>query len=223
MPDWESVDAVCGRLREGCSVVLDTNAVYMSGLIKIADSVNQLNAAQPEKRTTLLIPTLVAAEHFAQERRRWKTDYDLGRVMEVLKSKGFDAGDGFHKFLPFDYKHAEQFGESLASRYSTQEKWSSAKHASCQRCLAGAAATSPTAGSSSPTAGSRRCSATVDWFIGQQATALSALLITDDKGEEYDDISRATRKTFMEALGQLVPTPQRNATQRKGGTNLTSK
>ncbi|MCA9663151.1 MAG: hypothetical protein KC486_32755 [Myxococcales bacterium] len=52
---------------------------------------------------------------------------------------------------------------------------------------------------------SARCSATVDWLIGSQAARRGWVLVTDDKGPEFDDLPRVvghgTLRAALTAMG----------------------
>lgn len=183
--------AVSERLRAGVIVLFDTNAVYsVPRMFEVADGVNRLRERGAVGVVESLIPALVHAEKLTQLRHLKLSKGELWDPTVPTKSlemKGF-------RVLSFDVPHAEQHARRIADRYSTREDWGRAKLEAVTRRLAvdppeGASNTAPT---------------TVDWLIAAQAESEGVVLVSDDKGIEFEGVERVSLATLEKAIDHLL-------------------
>ncbi|OQY47382.1 MAG: hypothetical protein DRR08_28080 [Candidatus Parabeggiatoa sp. nov. 2] len=87
----------------------------------------------------------------------------------------------------------------IGEQFLTNQEWYSFKRQSCINCLGVNIANIQMPGSG------KKCGATVDWLIAGYAYAESCLLVTDDKGEEFQGIEKkATLKVVEAAVNEFL-------------------
>lgn len=187
------ITALVEALRPGAAVALDSNAVFGKQLLSLADVVNQHNVAHPAARIGLMIPLVVHAEHLAQEVRRFGLSFDLKLPLEALRSKGFEDPASPHRLVAFEQKDADEYAQWLGTTFPRREDWNRAKRAQCAKML----------GVQAPPS-SGPCSATSDWLIAAQVRARGWILITQDRGVEFQAVDRkTTARQLQEAIVKL--------------------
>jgi len=81
------------------------------------------------------------------------------------------------------------------TRYPTRDEWLKAKIERCAKCLGI---------DKDEVNKNKSCSATIDWLIAGYAVAEKCLLITDDRGIEFEGISCKTKlETLEQGLHEL--------------------
>ena len=171
------------RNQELRKIVFDTNALFsLKRFFDVCDRVDELNK-QFQFKLEVFIPALVYFEKLYDLRQKLGDKYDKQQFVEILEEKQV-------QIMPFEPNHAEAVATLLYSQFSTKEAWQTAKIERCIKCLG-----IPI----NNTSKNKSCSATIDWLIAGYAVAEKCLLITDDKGIEFKEISC---KTYLEILEQ---------------------
>jgi len=141
--------------------------VFGLGGIKAIKGINDVLAvnAEVQRRTHLVVPAIVLAEHQFQMRRKYWLKYqsDLWRDFctdNRVIIAAFDAEDGHNHPLV------------LGQHFSTDDDWSGIKRGVLQR-----AGWTPNTGAKEPT--------TADWFIASQAAWRRWVLVVLDQGSEF--------------------------------------
>jgi len=175
------------QLRPGATVVLDSNAVWGSRLLALADKVNLVNQKQPAGAQIILcVPALVHAEHLAQLRRRLGDGFKPSEPRQILERKGVAV-------LHFTDEDAELAAGILARWFPSQDVWRLAKAGRLARAL-GVPCPSP----------APRVPATLDWYLACQSEGRDWLMITDDQDQEFEKVSRrASLAMLRDALSLL--------------------
>lgn len=174
----------------GAALAFDTNA--LSGprrLFMLCDLVNQLGKGPGALVLHLYAPVIAHEEmllHIRQELRRKGSRYDAGVISDTLNDKGIEVKD-------FDLEHAEGVAELLEQRFPTPDSWRTAKRERCIQCLG-------LTKEQADAAPGQRCSATVDWLIAGQALKAGWILVTGDKGPEFQGLDRKITLDQLEAL-----------------------
>jgi hypothetical protein len=177
-------EQVIALLKTGqVKIAFDTNALESDR--KFASLCNYINRINDKFKYQLqaIVPALAYFEKLHHLKHQYKERFDLAGIFDGLKDKQV-------QIMPFEPNHAEAVATLLYSQFLTEEAWQTAKIERCAKWLG-----IPTDNTSK----NKSCSATIDWLIAGYAVAESCLLITDDKGIEFKEISC---KTNLEILGQ---------------------
>ena len=163
-------------------IAFDTNALESND--KFALLCNYINQINDEFKYQLqaIVPALAYFEKLHHLKHQHKERFDLAGIFDGLKAKQV-------QIMSFEPNHAEAVAALLYSQFLTKEAWQTAKIERCAKCLG-----IPTDNTSK----NKSCSATIDWLIAGYAVAESCLLITDDKGIEFKEISRKTNLKILE-------------------------
>ncbi len=183
-----TADELAGQLQGAATVVLDSNAVWGAKLLGLADRVNLVNLGRPaESRLTLCVPALVHAEHVAQERRRLGAAFRPAEPIQVLTRKNVTI-------LSFEADDAELSAAAIVGWFPSKEDWRLAKG---QRVAQALGVPCPPSVPPVP--------ATLDWYLAAQSAGRGWWMITDDRGHEFQHLSRRARvSTFRHALARLA-------------------
>ncbi|HSN97892.1 MAG TPA: hypothetical protein VLS89_06325 [Candidatus Nanopelagicales bacterium] len=182
-------DEIAARLRGGAVVLaFDTNAVHADKrLIALCNLVSRHNirlTGEGRAPVRLVISTVAYAEKLFDLKQRWRGAFDIGAILEGLRSKGIEV-------QPFDARHALETAARLGERYPDDAAWQRAKRDRCLHCLG-----LPPGAAQAPGTG-RTCGATVDWLIGGHARAEGCVLVTDDQDPE---LSGTLERVGLDAL-----------------------
>lgn len=158
-------ESLARDLQNGATLALDSNALFGSKLLRLADLVNNLNA-ESNLKVRLVIPALVHGEHLVQERERLGEGFRLEIAQQALESKGVDV-------FPYEQQDAEEYSRLLCGRFPSGE----ARHQARWDRLG-------------LSGGSGRCPATTDWPIALQAESRGWICVTADKGLEFRGTER---------------------------------
>jgi len=162
--------------------VFDTNVLYRPGeLVEIC----RLARAAPYS-LRLVVPTICYGERVRFLRQEYRDNFDEAEVWDFIRTNDLEV-------LHLALAHADTFADKVSREYPTNEDWQEAKRALCKRCLGLDTAdvgTSP----------SHDCGATVDWFIAATAAAEGFVLVSDDKGPEFEICDRWSVDDALEWL-----------------------
>jgi len=176
-------EQVIALLKTGqVKIAFDTNALESDR--KFASLCNHINLINEKFKYQLqaIVPALAYFEKLHHLKHQYKERFDLAGIFDGLKAKQV-------QIMSFEPNHAEAVATLLYSQFSTKEAWQTAKIERCAKCLGI---------STDNTSKNKSCSATIDWLIAGYAVAESCLLITDDKGIEFKEISRKTNLEILE-------------------------
>ncbi len=167
------------------TLAFDTNAIFGDkGGVELLDTVNRANASRvgaPEIR--LVLSSVVWCEKVHQMAERRGERFDPSLPLEFVRSKNVTIE-------AFDAEHALTVARRLAARFPSRAAWAQAKRGLYLRALG----LSDDASERDGTA----CSATLDWLVIGHAEAMGYLLVSDDRGAEFEDVTH--RCTFTDAL-----------------------
>jgi predicted nucleic acid-binding protein len=98
-------------------------------------------------------------------------------------------------------EHAEELAARLGRRFPDGDSWRAHKLEIAASCL-GIAGRLGELGIVPPA--TSRCGATVDWLIGSHAVQESAILVTNDRQIEFEDVPTLSRDALAAALDELL-------------------
>lgn len=166
--------------RGTATIAFDTNAVFGSQVLELADLANAWGA-RTGTRVGLAVGVLPFIERQAKERRARGERFDPAVVEQSLKRKGVEIA-------VFDLHDAEAASEWLAGVAPTDAPWQALKLARTRRLA------------ELPDDTLARLPATVDWFIAAHAAARGWLLVTADGGAEFAHVTCCTPDALRAAL-----------------------
>jgi len=177
---------------DNLTIAFDTNAVHEpSRFLSLCDNINRLNEAC-QCQIHLVVSAIVHTETLFDLKQKYHELYDIDDISRVLNRKRINI-------VPFERCHAQAVAQLIGQQFITNQQWYRFKRQSCINCLGINIANIPTPGSG------KKCGATVDWLIAGYAYAESCLLVTDDKGEEFQGIEKKTTlKDLESAVEQLL-------------------
>lgn len=187
---------MAGRLRAGgAALAFDTNALFGErSLFGVCNSVAQYNERLAERALPplrLVVSAVAHAEKLFDLKQQFRDRFDAGVILRGLARKGLAV-------TAFETRHALETAARLGERCPDSAAWREAKRRRCLHCLGLDAATA------TPGSG-KECGATVDWLVGGHARAEGAILVTDDKGPEFQGIvERVKLDVLEEALRGLL-------------------
>ena len=181
------------RLRvEALTLAFDTNAVFSHRrFLDVCDAILQWNDRQRSADPIKLVLCAVAyGEKLLDMRQEHQSatfgKFDEAKILRVLAQKKVDV-------CAFASEHAGKMSALLHRHYPSQATWQTAKRELYIQRLGAQALREQIPGSG------RTCSATVDWLIAAQAQMQSSVLVTDDQGEEFAQITDQTQMQELEA------------------------
>lgn len=197
------------RLRgDALTLAFDTNAIFSHRrFYEVCDAINQWNDGQRSADPVKLVLCSVAyGEKLLDMRQVHQVaaygNFDEAKILKVLAQKNVDV-------CPFASEHAGKMSALLHRHYPSQATWQAAKRELYIQRLGAQALRQQIPGLG------RTCSATVDWLIAAHAQMQSSVLVTDDQGEEFAQITDQTQMKELEAalaaLG-VWPAPSRSMT-----------
>ncbi len=185
--------ALVVRLSEGASVAFDTNVLHKAHTVfEVADAVKKANAtlgAAGKPTIHVVIPALCWAELVLHQRHKFSGRYDETQLKDALIAGAMTVYD-------FTESDASSVAAYIAYAYPSKELWQNAKLDAMLACLA------------VTNAPGKKVPATVDWYIAGHAMARGWILVTEDKGVEFNGpLVRTTLKALEAALDTLGATP----------------
>lgn len=177
------------KINTGNPVVLavDTNIDHASpkNVIDLANQVNRLRFKGI--KIYLVVPAIVVAEREAQVRREKKDKYDENIVRSFFKSKA--------EIAPFDDSTAFLAAQWLATAIVTSDDWKNSKwKAFCEQFKSEAEIYQRLI--QHP----KRISMTTDWLIAAQAASQGWIVLTEDKGKEWNNVMHISAIDAIKAL-----------------------
>ena len=176
-------------LREGALLALDANAVWGSRLREVVDAVASANTLINHPRhLQVVVPANVHAEMSFALRRRFGDSFSDAKISDLLA--GWDVA-----VVDFTRDDAMQSARWLHRQLRGDGAWQLAKKGRIAAWL----------GVESGKLPAKRVPATVDWYVAGHAAARGWLLVTDDKGLEFDGLDLACRyDDLLVALRRLA-------------------
>ncbi len=160
-------------------IAFDTNVLFgLNRFYRICDQLNTLGQIE------LIVPVLAYIEKIYDLKQSLKQRYNHDLILEGFSSKQV-------KIMTFTQKHAEAVANLIWQQFPDKKDWKQFKSQRCVSCL-GLTEIPATATKN------KRCSATVDWLIAGYAVAENCLLVTDDKGVEFQGVLQKTSLDLLE-------------------------
>lgn len=192
-----AIEAVEVLLKGGVTVSVDTNKANSTRLMKdLSDAISRLNEAWAISaagvRVTLVVSAIAFAELLLDHHQSSNSPFNFKLIDRFLASTGI----GIEGFLDLDARH---FAHRVWQLVGDDEAWQRAK---INNCFAELRLSARKEELLHPKA---RCSATLDWLIASQAEGREWLLVTEDRGDEFQGVERITTfETLKAALDRLV-------------------
>ncbi len=193
----------------GISLTMDTNVVSGGGnhfrqYSKIVQGVKNLNAKfeleHPHRTPVKMrVSALVHVEVLFDLRQTHGSDFDASKASSGLANTGLLVRD-------FDLRAAETCARVLGGWFPTSGEWAAEKRARLVRAM-GLEPKDP------QPSRSRHFPATVDSFIAAQAEGDDDILITNDKGSEFDRVKRKVDVETLEKALQALLSDQDRASR----------
>ncbi|WP_428264178.1 hypothetical protein [Haliangium sp.] len=186
-------------------LLFDTNALFSSKAVRdvcrTAARIEVLllteahSDVRGDRRIRLLVPAPVHGEKLFDLKQNWRDRYDVIKVEEAVLRLGLVV-------VPFGAEHARRLAGLLGDEFDTPARWRDAKRQRCIECLGLKKLESQVKGSG------RNCGATIDWLIAAHALAEDCVLVTDDRGPEFEQVtSKLKLDTLREALHRVLDDP----------------
>jgi len=168
------------------TIAFDTNVVrQIRRFLSLCDSINRINDAR-HCLMRLVVSAIVHTETLFDLKQKYQEQYDINDINRVLNRKHISI-------VPFEPHHAQAVAQLIGKQFPSNDEWYTFKRQDCINCLGINQANIPIPGSG------KKCGATVDWLIAGYAYAEECLLVTDDKGKEFDGINKKTTLKVIEA------------------------
>jgi hypothetical protein len=177
-------------------LAFDTNAIFGNRrgdpFLELCDSINQLNRIRQPRLIRKVISAPVYMEKLHDLRQAFPS-YEHERILQTLDVKGIEV-------TPVLRHHAEHIAEILGKQYPGSKAWRDFKRQRCLSCLR-----LPDDLAHKATGSGKRCGATVDWLVAGHADAEGHVLVTNDRGPEFDSIRRKARlKTVVKVVDEVL-------------------
>ncbi len=142
----------------------------------------------------ICVSALVHAEVLHDLRQHFGPRFNPVLISKELANKGLAVA-------PVSKEHAEALAVRLGRRFPDGDRWRAHKLEIAASCL-GIARRLDELGIVAPA--TSRCGATVDWLIGSHAVQQSAILVTNDRQIEFEDVPTLSRGALAAALDELL-------------------
>jgi hypothetical protein len=178
-------------------LAFDTNAIFGNhpddSFLMLCDSINTLNGRRNTSRVRKVIAAPVYMEKLHDLRQAFPT-YDHERILKFLEAKGIEV-------VPVLPRHAEHVAGMLGELYPRTEDWHAFKRQRCLSCLGLMHLAHEVKGSG------KHCGATIDWLVAGHADAEGHVLVTSDRGPEFDRVSRKAKlATVVKVVDEILRT-----------------
>ncbi|MDM8568263.1 hypothetical protein QUF50_01845 [Thiotrichales bacterium HSG1] len=166
------------------TITVDTNILYeIKRFFKICNKINSMS----KYNIKMVISSLVHTEKMFDLKQAYGNKFDTDHIIKVLKDKKV-------VIEPFTEYHAESIAEWIGTQFPTNEEWQKYKRQECINCLGIKGQNYDIPGTG------KKCGARVDWLIAGYAYTEDYLLITDDKGKEFEKIKKKTTLGILEKV-----------------------
>lgn len=178
------------------ALAFDTNAIFGNHPgadpgIELIDTINQANELRrAAPRIAMVIPAVVLHEKLRQMGQHYGAGFDVAKPLGFLSAKNLIVKG-------FGAPHAIRIAARLQRLYPKPGDWRAFKKRMYLQSL-GLPATTQT------TRDGRECGSTVDWLIVGHAEAKGYLLVTDDEGPEFQDVSLSASLSVSLAAAKHV-------------------
>lgn len=174
----------------GVALAFDTNALWHhKKLFEVCNLANQVRGKSSHLGFELLVPAVAHSEHVLHIRHETgaKTRSFSSEILrEGLERKGL-------RVEGFQLDDAEKVAELIARQHPSAESWQQAKKELVLR-------RSGLTGPEKVDLPGRKFAATIDWLIAGQAAGNSWILVTDDTGPEFAEVSLKIDFASLESL-----------------------
>ncbi len=170
------------------TITFDTNALHGDiRFFNICDKIDNINN-KLKYDIKIVISSLAYTEKLFHLKRQHKEKYDISLINQVLEHKKVNI-------VPFEYRHAEAVAEWIGTQFPNKKKWQNKKRQESIECLG----INEKSCNIDPDAG-KKCGARIDWLIAGYAHTEDYLLITDDKGKEFEKVEKKTTLGILEQV-----------------------
>ena len=192
------------------TLAFDTNAIFGNSrsdpFVTLCDEINLVNSLLDGRKIRTVISAPVYVEKLHDMRQGFGTGFDPEEVGRFLASKGVEV-------LDLTGAHAQHLGALLGEKFPSSADWHGFKRRRCLQCLG-------LSQNHQATGTGKNCGATVDWLVAGHAHAEGFVLVTDDKGPEFDVVQRKARlETVVDSLEDLRASlrPETKGSPEEGG------
>jgi hypothetical protein len=169
-------------------LAFDTNTIFGNRrgdpFLDLCDRINQLNRIRQPKHIRKVIAAPVYMEKLHDLRQAFPS-YRHELIVQTLDAKGIEV-------LPVLQLHAEHIAEMLGKQYPGPNAWREFKRQRCLSCLR-----LPDDLAHRATGNGKHCGATIDWLVAGHADAEGYVLVTNDRGPEFERVQRKTKLTTL--------------------------
>ncbi len=172
------------------TIAFDTNIVFHElRFLTLCDNINRINEAH-HYQLCLVVSAIVHTEKLFDLKQKYQERYDIEEVNRFLDRKRISI-------VPYERCHAQAVAHLVGKQFPSNKEWRAFKRQSCINCLGIKDNHVPMPGSG------KKCGATVDWLIAGYAIAEDCLLVTNDKGKEFQGIKKTTFDELEAAVNQF--------------------
>lgn len=192
-------EVIMAKLRDGgARIAFDTNVLcHLRMLTRLCNALQRLNLrleSEHKQPNELIVCVLVHGEYLMDLKQHHKENFDHSVIVRGLQAKQLLIQD----FTP---DHALATGEYLGAKYSENKDWHQAK----KRLYMERLGMHPERDADKVRGSGATCSATIDWFIIGHARAEKCILVSNDRGVEFDGIAdRIELDTFDNIVKSIV-------------------
>ncbi len=184
-------------LQQGCTVAFDTNAIPGANILPFGRAAKRLNEGRSgERRIRLVVPALVDAEHRAHLIWQYASTgrkFDPEQPARTLRQYEIEIA-------PFLASDAAAYAALITGRFTDREAWRREKFAVCARAVNLPDADLSRVGKN------HNISATADWFIRSHVESNGWIVLTDDRGAEWQGYARkCSYNALAAALNRILP------------------
>ena len=167
---------------------LDTNAVLgFQRLQRLCKLVNLLRAPPNPLDLRIYVPSVVHMEVLFDLRQLRGAGYDAQTIVQGLLDKGLEI-------QPFGEQHAEHAAARLGASFPSTADWHAAKRKRCLQCLGLGDR------DASISASGKSCGATIDFVIAAHAAHEGWILVTDDRGPDFEGLTLKIKLEHLEKI-----------------------
>jgi hypothetical protein len=176
-------------------LAFDTNAVFGNHandpFIQLCNAINRLNRIRDPRRIRKVIAAPVYMEKL-HDLRQGHRNYDHQKIEQFLEEKVVEV-------MPVLPSHAEHVATMLGEQYPGPDAWHAFKRHRCLSCV-GLTHRADEAKDSG-----KHCGATIDWLVAGHADAEGHVLVTDDRGPEFESVQlKVTLATAVKVVEEIL-------------------
>lgn len=177
-------------------IAFDTNALFgnrsNTRFEDLCDTLNRIDLVRAPRMIRKVLSAAVYMEKVQDLRQEYGEKYDHSLPKWFLDAKKVEV-------LAFAPEDAEHTARLLGQRYPSSHAWRDFKRAQCLDCLGLQNNAVPAQGTG------KGCGATIDWLVAGHADARGYLLVTSDRGPEFQGMAwRSTLEEVYAAASELL-------------------